>query len=137
MGVLIDTSAFIEVERAGGDPVDLVPVGADRTVLPAIVYAELQVGVRLARSASAAARRRAKVEILAMRVPIVGFDRAIAERWADLFADLRHAGVSIPSNDLAVAATALHLGFGVLLASKGEKHFEAVPGLTITRLAGR
>ncbi|MGH7551926.1 MAG: hypothetical protein ACREMQ_02735, partial [Longimicrobiales bacterium] len=58
----------------------------------------------------------------------------IANRWAALFAGLTRQGRMIPANDLAVAATALHLGFGVLLGPTGEDHFERVSGLSARRL---
>jgi predicted nucleic acid-binding protein len=64
-------------------------------------------------------------------VAIVDFGRAIAERWAALFADLTRTGRSIPWNDMAVAATALHLDFGVLIGRADETHFRAVPGLRV------
>ena len=48
---------------------------------------------------------------------------------AELFATLRRDGSLIPSNDLSVAATALHLGFGVLVGPAGERHYRQVPGL--------
>lgn len=91
-------------------------------------------GVRLADSAARATARRARIEALVERLPIVEFDRPIADRWADLFADLTKTGAIVPSNDLVVAATALHLGFGVLLGSRGEAHYERVPGLRVARL---
>jgi predicted nucleic acid-binding protein len=40
----------------------------------------------------------------------------------------------IPSNDLAVAATALELGYGVLVGPRDEGHFRQVPGLRIVVL---
>ena len=64
--------------------------------LPAIVCAELLVGVHLARGAARAASRRAKI---------------------------------------AVAATALQLGFGVVVGPQDEAHFRSVPGLRVERLA--
>ena len=103
-------------------------------MLPAAAYAELLVGVHLAANARRAAARLARVDALAARVPIVDFDAAIARRWARLFADLRRAGEIIPANDLAVAATALHLGFGVLVGPSREEHFRRVSGLRVERL---
>jgi predicted nucleic acid-binding protein len=49
-------------------------------MLPAIVYAELLVGVRLADTPTRAASRRAKIGALLTRVPIVPFGPEIAER---------------------------------------------------------
>ena len=37
----------------------------------------------------------------------------------------------IPSNDMAVAATALHLDYGVLAGPMDEAHFRTVPGLRV------
>jgi len=51
-----------------------------------------------------------------------------------LYARLSRRGRLIPSNDLAVAATALDLGFGVLVGPTGEAHFRAVPGLRVVVL---
>ena len=58
-------------------------------------------------------------------------------RWAELFTTLSRAGHLIPANDLAVAATALHLGFGVVVGPQDEAHFRSVPGLRVERLALR
>lgn len=98
-------------------------------VLPAIVYAELMVGVHLADTRARADNRRRRIEALAAWCPVVEFDRVIATRWAELFAMLNRQGGTIPANDLAVAATALHLDFGVLLGPKDEAHFRRVEGL--------
>jgi predicted nucleic acid-binding protein len=58
-------------------------------------------------------------------------DAAIAAHWADIFTELRRAGSAIPSNDLAVAATARHLDFGVLVGPRDEDHFRRAPGLRV------
>ena len=135
MGLVIDTSALIEVERHGAAwPAALASLGAEEAIVPAIVYAELLSGVLLADAPRRAAERRAKVEALVSVVPIVDFDRQIAERWATLFVALRRVGRLIPSNDLAVAATALTIGFGVLVGPGDEAHFRAVPELRVVRM---
>jgi tRNA(fMet)-specific endonuclease VapC len=132
VGLVIDTSAAVAVERAGADWPQLISAYAHEPVaLPAIVYAELLVGVALADSPRRAKRRREGLDVLAEAVEIVDFGPAIAQRWAALFADLTRSGRSIPSNDMAVAATALHLGFGVLVGPTDEGHFRAVPRLRV------
>jgi len=136
VGLVLDTSALVAVQRIGADlEARLGDLGADPAVLPAIVYAELQVGVRLADTPARAAGRRSRIDALVTRLPIVEFGRAIAERWADLFAALTRDGSRIPANDLAVAATAIHLGFAVLLGPEGEEHYERVPDLHVARLS--
>jgi predicted nucleic acid-binding protein len=104
-------------------------------VLPAVVLAELLVGVRMADTPARAAARQRKIDALVARVPVVDFGPEVAERWADVFTELRSAGSLIPSNDLMVAATARHLGFGVLVGPSGEEHFRRVSDLTVVVLA--
>jgi predicted nucleic acid-binding protein len=134
---VIDTSALVAVERLGIDlDQSLGELAEEIAVIPAIVYAELQVGVRLADTPARAASRRARIEALVSRLPVVEFDRAIGERWAELFALLTRAGSMIPANDLSIAATAVHLGYAVLLGPKGERHYEKVRGLRVARLKG-
>lgn len=132
MGLVIDTSAAVAVERAGSDWPELIEAyEAEPVALPAIVYAELLVGVALADTPKRAKRRRQGLDVLAGSVQIVEFGMAIAERWAALFADLTSSGRLIPSNDMAVAATALHLGYGVLAGPMDEGHFRSVKGLRV------
>jgi predicted nucleic acid-binding protein len=138
VGLVVDTSALVDLERGkidlGGALEDL----ADQPVaMPAIVLAELLVGVRLAPTRSRAATRRAKVDALRARVPVIELGATTAERWADLFCSLRDAGRLVPANDLAVAATALALGWPVLVGEHDEQHFRQAPGLDVRVLAIR
>lgn len=99
-----------------------------------IVWAELLIGVRMAQSVERAARRRARMEQLRLHVPLVPFDDLIAERYAEVYRDCARRGIPIPQNDMAVAATALHLGFRVLVANTDEVHFRSVAGLDVVTL---
>lgn len=135
MGLVIDTSALVSLERATRSWQKAISSIADEpAVLPAIVYAELLVGVRLADTPARAGSRRAKIDALVARVPIVEFGPAAADRWADLFALLHRQGSLIPSNDMMVAATALQLEFGALVGPDDEAHFRRVPGLRVETL---
>ena len=136
MGLALDTSALIALERSEGSFEDgLGTMGSEGAVVPAVVYAELMVGVHLADTESRATERRARIEAIVARCPIVDFDRSVADRWADLFAELSRRGQLIPANDLAVAATALSLDFGVLVGPEGEEHFRRIEGLRCRVLA--
>jgi predicted nucleic acid-binding protein len=44
---------------------------------------------------------------------------------------LSRSGRTVPANDLAVAATALYLDFGVLVGPSDERHFRQVEGLRV------
>lgn len=130
MGLVVDTSALIALERSGRGAAELVgKLGEEAPVIPAIVYAELLVGVELADSIGRARRRRARIEALVARCPVIEFGSAIAELWATMFATLSREGLMIPANDLVVAVTALYLDYGVLVGPKDEAHFRRVPGL--------
>jgi predicted nucleic acid-binding protein len=134
LGLVIDTSALVALERGGGASGALETFGGEPVAIPAAAYAEMLAGVYLADTPERAARRRGQIDALAGRAPVVDFDVAIAERWAALFASQKRRGRVIPANDLAVAATALHLGFGVLVGPTGEAHFHQVDGLRIVVL---
>jgi predicted nucleic acid-binding protein len=135
MGLVIDTSALVALERSQADLSDVLP--DEDAALAAIVYAELLVGVKMADSRSRAASRRAKIDALLAVVPVVDFGSAEAERWADLYAELSRTGSLIPANDLAVAATALERGYGVLVGPNDESHYRRVPKLRVVVLAGQ
>jgi predicted nucleic acid-binding protein len=135
VGLVIDTSSLVALERAGNDWLRaLGRHAAEPVAVPAIVYGELLVGVALAEGRKRAAARRSRIDALVSLTGIVDFDAAIATRWSELFARLSKKGRMIPSNDLAVAATALHLDFGVLVGPADEKHFREVPGLRVVAL---
>jgi len=135
VGLVIDTSALVALERSGADwPTALGPYAGEAIALPAAVYGELLVGVSLAGNRMRARKRRARIEALVEVTGIVDFDRSIAEHWAELFAQLSQHGRLIPSNDLAVAATARYLEFGVLVGPDDERHFRGVPDLQVVAI---
>ncbi len=138
MGLVVDTSALIAIERSGKQPLEtlLAALASEPVVIAAIAYAELLVGVELADSPRRAVQRRARIEALIAHCPVVEFSSEIATVWATTFAELSRAGTSIPSNDLAIAATALHLGFGVLVGPEDEQHYRQVPALRCEVIRG-
>jgi predicted nucleic acid-binding protein len=136
LGLVIDTSFVMDLERAGASWETIQRTLSDeRVVLPSIVCAELLSGVHLADTPKRATDRRAKIDALMARVPVVPFGVDTAEKWAELFAALQRTGAPIPANDLAVAATALELDFGVLVGKRDEAHFRRVPLLRVETLS--
>lgn len=135
MGLVVDTSALIAFERVGATFERMLDEhGSDVIALPAVVLAELLVGARLLGRGQQADRKRSGIDQLLARVPLVDFGD-IAERWAELVAELRRRGELIPANDVQVAATALHLGFGVLVGDRDEAHFRRVAGFRVEVVA--
>jgi predicted nucleic acid-binding protein len=132
MGIVIDTSALVAIER--GSLAWPASMASEPAVIPAAVYAELLVGAEMAATPERASIRRAKIDALLSRAPLVEFGAAQAERWATLYAALSRAGQVIPANDLSVAATALELDFSVLVGPQDELHFRRVPALRVVVL---
>ena len=54
--------------------------------------------------------------------------------YANLALELRKLGSPIASNDMIVAATALHFGHDVLVGRSDEAHFRVVPRLAVVVL---
>jgi len=134
MGLILDTSALIAWERTQDEGKVVVLDGEEELVMPAVVWAEALAGVRLADSASRAARRMARLEALRRVMGIEPFTAETAEHHADIFAELTQSGTMIPQNDIAVAATARCLGCGVLVGPNDEAHFRRVLGLVVAVL---
>jgi tRNA(fMet)-specific endonuclease VapC len=133
MGLILDTSALVVLERALEASATL-KLPDEEVALPAIVWAEALVGVRLADSVPRAARRRARLEALRSQLDLIPFTGRIAEHYADIHAELIRLGTPIPQNDVAVAATARAHGFGVLVGPSDEEHFRRISGLRVVTL---
>ena len=139
MGLVIDTSAWVAFERRSSEDEarslrSLGSILSEPVVLPAIVLAEARVGGALADTPKRAAARKARIDALGAGIPTVDFGAEMAQEWATLFAVLTKKGRMIPSNDLAVAATAIELGFGVLVGPADERHSKLVPRLRVVTL---
>jgi predicted nucleic acid-binding protein len=65
---------------------------------------------------------------------VVALTDPIAERFAQLRADLRQKGQRIPDFDLIIAATALHYDLTIL--TRNHRHFERIPAVKLYPTAG-
>ncbi len=133
MGLVIDTSALAHLERSKKST-PLFSIADEPLVLPVIVWAEALIGVRLANSPERAAQRRGLLERIRMLTGLEPFSPDAAEIFADVYCRLRKAGLTVPQNDLQIAATALSLDFGVLIGPRDERHFRQIEGLRIELL---
>ncbi len=131
MALVLDTSGLIELERSLTRDAPPAFPEHESVVIPAIVWAEALVGVRLADSPLRAARRRAHLAAIRRQADIEPFTAEIAEHYADIYSELSQRGALIPQNDMAVAATCRSLGFGVLVGPKDESHFRRVANLDV------
>jgi tRNA(fMet)-specific endonuclease VapC len=129
VALIVDTSVFVEAERRGADLSEIVTLVPDDESLavPAIVIAELLVGVHLGQPES---RRREREEFIARissQFPVLSFDVGVAAVYSELWATLRRAGGLIPPHDLMIGATALH--YGAELLTHNLRDFQRIPGV--------
>ncbi len=130
MGVLIDTSVLIQLERSGGPPRSLLDrIGDEPAALAAITASELLHGVERASGALRRAARARWVEAVLTGFPVLPFDLEVARVHALLWADLSAQGAPIGAHDLQIAATALTHGFTVWTGNVRE--FGWVVGLGV------
>lgn len=134
MGVIIDTSIWVDVERGRLAPADVAAVTGDQPVyLAPPVLAELEYGIHRAKNAGQRHRRAAAVARI-RRKPCLMIDADTGTTFGRLAADLDARGR--PSahkvQDLWLAALAVQHGLGLLTANR--KDFEGIPGLALLTL---
>ncbi|HEY3733502.1 MAG TPA: PIN domain-containing protein [Streptosporangiaceae bacterium] len=146
MGTLLDTTVFIELERA----VRRLPApsamnevsraleeqlgSAEEVGIAAITASELLHGVHRA-TPEHRARREAFVEGVLVAFPPFPFDLLAARTHARLWAGLVSSGIDVSAHDRLVAATAITAGWRVGTAN--VKHFERIPGLDALAITWR
>lgn len=140
MGTILDTTVFIELERAvRGLPASRAmsevahrleaQLGENEEVgIAAITASELLHGVYRA-SEPHRGRREAFVEAVLTAFPALSFDLLVARVHARLWAGLASSGAEVGAHDRLVAATAMSAGWRV--ATANTRHFSRVPGLDV------
>jgi tRNA(fMet)-specific endonuclease VapC len=141
VGTLLDTTVFIELERATRERAAAdamtqavqrleAQLDADQEVgIAAITASELLHGVHRAGERHRA-RREAFVEAMLAAFPTLAFDLVAARIHARLWAGLASSGSDVGAHDRLVAATAVSAGWGV--ATANIRHFDRIPGLDVT-----
>lgn len=130
MGLLIDTSVFISIERSDEPLEGLFGRLADPQIyLSAISASELLHGVHRANDEQRRRKRELFVEAILGFVPILPVDLHVARAHSRVWADLSRRGEQIGGNDLWIAATALAHGHSVLTAN--VKEFQRVDNLLV------
>lgn len=130
MGILIDTSVFVAIERGQLDATALA-ASAEPVAMAAISASELLHGMHRLKSAVARTRAERFVERILASVPVVSFDLAVARVHARLDAELSAAGTAVGDADLTIAATAVWLDYKV--ATRDLRSFPKVKGLEVLR----
>lgn len=144
MGTVLDTTVFVELERAtralpSEQAMQIVigrledRLGAEEEVaIAAITASELLHGVHRA-SEEHRAVREVFVEAVLAAFPTLSFDLLVARVHARLWAVLASSGGDVGAHDRIVAATAIAAGWRV--ASANTRHFGRIPGLDATPIS--
>lgn len=144
MGTVLDTTVFIELERATrGEPAEHAMqtvskrleehLGAnDEVAIASITASELLHGVHRATDEHLA-RREVFVEAVLAAFPALPFDLLAARTHARLWAHLASSGTDVGAHDRIVAATAISNGWRIGTAN--TRHFERIPGLHVTPIS--
>jgi tRNA(fMet)-specific endonuclease VapC len=130
MGILIDSSIFINAERSGTDVSSYIGGREEQDAFLSVVSAsELLHGVHRAVDSRTRARRLAFVEGVLAAIPLIAIDLPTARSHAQLWADLVRSGKMIGAHDSWLAATCL--AHGLSLATGNVREFKTVPGLHV------
>ncbi len=134
MGLIVDSSVFIESERKRR-AVDLSRWrDYGQVFLSVMTTSELLVGVHRANSPERRSRRSAFVDAILSSIPSIPIDGEIARIHARLFADLLVRGQMIGAHDLWIAASALANDHAVLTANVSE--FSRISELEVLHFGG-
>ena len=126
MRVLMDTSAYIELIN-GHTVVSKLVREAEKVLFSPIVVAELLFGYRLARHFE---RNKATLHsfLNSANVTFLDVNMTTADRYSRIAASQRAKGLTIPTNDMWIAAHAMETGADLVSA---DKHFEYVDGIAL------
>jgi predicted nucleic acid-binding protein len=117
----LDTSAYSNFRRGHRGLVALID-RAEWIGIPAVTMGELRTGFLLG-----SRRERNESELVEFVahpvVEVLPVDAEASRHYAEIVADLRHAGTPLPTNDIWIAATAARHGAAVLTS---DDHFERI-----------
>jgi len=114
----LDTSAYSHFQRGDQEVVEILD-RAEWVAIPAITLGELRTGFLLG---GERLRNEAELErfLANPATEVLPVDAEVSRHYAEIVADLRHAGTPVPTNDIWIAATAARSGALVLTF---DRHF--------------
>ena len=125
--LILDTGVLIQGVRGRVDLAALADT--DDVAVPAVVVAEYTVGVLQEADPGRAAAQRAFLDDVLAVVPVVDYNRAVAEHHAALLAHTHRTGHRRGVHDLIIAATARANGRTVATTDQRAR-FDELPDVT-------
>lgn len=137
LGVILDSSVVIKAERQHLNVAQFLKqiaqtIGEREAALSSITVAELVHGIYRADTEERRTRRRAFLDDLKAAVPVYPITDNTAELVGKISGESAAKGVIIPFDDLLIGACALERGYEV--ATRNQRHFQKIPGLTLVEL---
>ena len=106
----------------------LASVPRDQQFMASITMGELLYGAHRIREQSGRLLEMIKT-LLLPNLPVLPFDRAAADRYGELRAELEHRGTPIGDSDLRIGSIALARSLTVVTGN--VRHFKRIPNLTV------
>lgn len=122
MNIALDTNAYSDFMRGEADRVQIVRT-ARLIYLPLIVLAELRAGFAAGNQESTNASNVQRF-LNSPRVQVLSPDEQTTHHYAQLYLQLRKKSVSIPTNDLWIAALVVQHN---LILCTSDSHFQHLP----------
>jgi predicted nucleic acid-binding protein len=137
MGLILDSSIVIAAERRGDTPFQLLrqiasAAGDQQVAISSVALTEIVHAVYRASTPEVRRRREAFIQSFLADVEVVPYARSTAFLAGRLDGEQRALGVTIPSMDLLIGATAIDIGYS--LVTVNLRHFQLIPGLAIVTL---
>ena len=124
--ICLDTHTYAALLTGQADALAIIGT-ADQVWMPAPVLGELRTGFLKGRKA--AANELVLQDFLASpHVRVAPVDEAVSRSYAQVFDQLRKIGKPIPTNDLWIAACALHIACPLYSL---DRHFQLVDGIDL------
>jgi tRNA(fMet)-specific endonuclease VapC len=134
VGLILDSSVIIAGERRAFSVRRILEQfetahGEVEMGLSVVTIVELVHGIQRAIDERRRSRRQAFVDELIRDIPVYPVTIATAKLAGRIEGNQAAQGVTIPFEDLLIAATALQLGFEVVTGN--TRHFQLIPGLAV------
>jgi tRNA(fMet)-specific endonuclease VapC len=137
MGLILDSSVVIGVERRGQDVAELLDqvtsvAGDQRVALSSEGLTELVHALYRSKNPFERSRHERFLHELLAIVEVIPYTRETAFLAGKIDGEQRALGNTIPSMDLFIGVTALEIGYS--LVTVNLRHFKRIPGLDVIAL---
>ena len=137
MGLILDSSIIVTAERRRDTPAQLLrriqlQAGDQEVAISTIGLTEIVHAVFRAPSIPMRLRRETFIHDLLAYMEVLPYTRSTAWLAGRIDGEQRSVGITIPSMDLLIGASALEIGYAVVTAN--PRHFHMIPGLRVLAL---